>query len=83
MYTATLNVSTVIPIEFKRAYSSKFFTNNQEMILRIGTKFWKWFSSKQKDPLHSEHATLMVLLIGIDGPRSIVGTCSNDSFLCQ
>ena len=27
--------------------------------------------------LHSEHATLMVLLIGIDRPRSIVGTCSD------
>ena len=27
--------------------------------------------------VHSEHATLMVLLIGIDRPRSIVGTCSD------
>ena len=32
---------------------------------------------------HSEHATLMVLLIGTDRPRSIVSACSNDWFLCQ
>ena len=34
-------------------------------------------------PVHSQHAALMVLLIGTDRSRSIVGACSNDWFLCQ